>query len=185
MSVSPGGYTSQPVSVYVCCGWRTGDADKTYELNGETARLRSIDDPLPAGAKLTAYYQGKILSETYATRGVPSAAGTGALLPRGDGLELVPSVNPNELFAGEMLPLKALVDGKTATDVLVDIYLAARQAEGSEPTLRLQSDKDGVINFVPPQAGIYVLRARHNVASASASVPEVRYTYTLVLEATK
>lgn len=165
-------------------GWRSGDAVKTYELNGETARLRSIDDPLPAGAKLTAYYQGKILSETYATRGVPSAAGTGALLPRGDGLELVASINPNELFAGEVLPLKTLVDGKAAAGVLVEIYLAARQAEGSEPTVSLQSDKDGMINFTPPQAGIYVLRARHNAAPASAAVPEVRYTYTLVLEAT-
>lgn len=164
-------------------GWRTNDLVKSYELDGRTRRLRGADTVLPEGGKLIESYYSSTMAETYITKGFPNES---ALAANGTGLEFKMISHPNELFAGEQVTLNALLDGSPTAGVVVDVYLAARQAEGSEGTYTLESNKQGGLMFTPETSGIYILKSRHTVQSSfDAEEPARRYTYTLVLEVSK
>ncbi len=96
-------------------------------------------------------------NETFVTAGKPNDA---ALKPTGVGLELVPVTHPNDLFAGEPISFKFLLDGKPAANLEVEVVPGATRYRNKQGDAKFKTDQDGVVTMTWNDAGMYWLEAQ-------------------------
>lgn len=144
--------------------YRIAETGATYfaswEEDGETRRRRGSWDRLTSEGLTerdgVQFMESRRRVETFVTLGAPS---DGAFKPVGAGLELQPVTHPNDVYVGEEVSFKFLLNGKPAGDVEVEIVKGQDRYRNAENLVSVKTDADGVFKFVPEQAGQYWLSA--------------------------
>src|SRR5690606_22463500 len=115
--------------------------------------------------------------ESFVTVGSPTELKTS-----GKGLEIVASVHPNDLVAGEPLTLQFLVDGKPTAGVEVEVLKGQTRYRNNKAEQTFKSDQAGKITVNLPEAGMYWLDADfvdNKVSSKLAKERALAYVLTL------
>ena len=102
-------------------GPRAGRTTKMYHTPSGWKMVGEEDAPPPPGAELVDV-QSITVAEAYVMRGVPDEA---ALKPTGQGLELQPLIQPNQIVAGEDATFRLLFDGQHLADAPVTVFPSA------------------------------------------------------------
>ena len=122
-------------------------------------------------------------SETYATKGAPSA---GALKPTGQGFELQPLTHPNEIYVDEGFSFVLLADGRPVPDQEFAIYKSGDVYAEKRFKLTGKSDAQGKAKATFTEPGVYVLEASYPGRGDLAAPPAAKsYRYTLSFEVTR
>lgn len=157
-------------------GAREGRAAKMYETPSGWKMVGEEDEAPPPGAELVDV-QSITTADVYVVRGDPDDA---ALKPSGQGLELQPLIQPNDIVAGEDAPFRLLFDGQPVANAAVTVFREAGQYDGRKIEAELTTDASGLVTLKVAQPGAYMTQVRHRVASpAGAPTPYRSYTHTL------
>lgn len=160
-------------------GQRFGAVFHSYVLNGKTENSREPDFVLPKGATLKAHFQSVTRAETYISKGKPDQK---ALKASGKGLELQFISHPNDLYAGQPVKGLLLLDGKPLANNKLELHHTGLREQAAP--LPVTTNARGEFTLTPPQAGTYLLLARHRApAPPGAKAPLYSYTSTAVFEA--
>lgn len=111
---------------------------------------------IPADAKNVQITQQQSRNETFVTAGKPNDT---ALQPTGVGLELVPVTHPNDLFAGEPITFRFVLDGKPAPNLEVEVVPGGTRYRNKQAEMKFTTDKNGAITMTWSDAGMYWLEA--------------------------
>ncbi len=95
--------------------------------------------------------------ETFVTLGAPTS---NVFAPTGKGLELSPVTHPNDVYAGETVTFKLLVNGAPVEGLEVEIVKGHDRYRDDPNALKLKTDAEGKVSFVPEEAGRYWLSSR-------------------------
>ncbi len=132
----------------------------TWEENGETQRRRGSWERLMADGLDkkggVQFMESRRRVETFVTLGAPSAT---AFKPVNAGLELQPVTHPNDVYVGEEVQFKLMLNGEPARDIEVDIVKGQDRYRNSENLLKVKAGADGVFSFTLEQPGQYWLSA--------------------------
>lgn len=159
-------------------GVRHGAVFRLYELNGERRGTRDPNETLPKGAKLLDHFQSVTLAETYITLKTPTQA---ALKPYNNGLEVVPTTHPNDVYHGEDFRVQVLFDGKPLAGQELHVFIANDGQSDEKPALVAKADQQGFADLKLPRVAVYLLQTRYrHAAPKEAPAPNYSYTYTLV-----
>ena len=118
--------------------------------------------------------------ETFVTNGSPNET---ALKTTGEGLELVPTTHPNDLFAGEQAKFKLLLDGKPAAGLEFEITRGGTRYRNAQEEIKVTTDANGEFSVTWPEAGMYWLET--STEDAKTSLPQAkkrRLSYLATLE---
>lgn len=116
--------------------------------------------------------------ETFVTKGQPSPV---AKVDQGIGL--IPTTHPNDLFSGEKANFVFTVDGKPAAQLPVEIVPAGSRYRDTLNTLELKTNDKGEFSVTWPQPGLYWLHASSE--DDKVTVPNARkrsLSYSATLE---
>ncbi len=140
-------------------------------------KIEEFKQRVPANAQELKVSEIANRLETFVTVGSPSPLKT-----NGHGLEIVSSVHPNDLVAGEPLTLQFLVDGKPTAGVEVEVIRGQTRYRNQKGEQKLKTDADGKVKIELPEAGMYWLDADfvdHKVKTKEASERSLAYVLTL------
>lgn len=134
----------------------------------------------PAGATSVVPVQSVTTSETYVTRGAPTAT---VLAPTGSGVELHPLTHPSELFVTDGFAFELLHDGKPLANQRLELFLGHQVPGSHRPLTSVTTDAAGKARLDFSQPGLFMLMTRHRgPAPAGAATPWRSHTYTLTFE---
>lgn len=158
----------------VSTGMRYGAVFTFFKHEGKEGRVMGAKTPIPEGAEITQQFQSVTKADTYVSHKVTSDKALSAI---GEGLEIVPLNNPNDLFADEPFAVKVLLNGEPIELLELSVYLADK--DDKQKPLVAVTDSKGVASLSLP-AGKYLMRARKRVATPdTVKVPLYSYTTTL------
>lgn len=161
-------------------GKRFGPVFKMYTLNGERGSVRGDDATLPDGAVLTTSFRPVTNATTYVSKKAPTEV---ALSPSGDGLEIVLTPHPNDLFNQEPIEFAIYHQGKPLADQKVTVYFAKDQFSEESDQITVNTDNNGKAEFTPKVEGLYLVQTRYRAdAPKDAGVMQYSFTATLTLE---
>ena len=152
--------------------------DKTGERSGALVGEITLDQKgsyvVTAARKRTGDKQN-VASEKYAKSIISVGEGTKNISsPFGHRIEIIPLKNPQEIKAGESLPVKILFEGKPLSTYLYATYVGYFSETEPFP-LFTKSNEDGVAYMKISQPGTWMLVCNHKVdfsASLTFKVPE-------------
>lgn len=152
----------------------TEPSERTSYQKADGSRGRSDglkqDIHLPEGATEVQSYVSGSKVETFVTRNDLSDT---VLEPQGEGIELVGGTHPNDLFVGEEIEFKFLMQGKpVAEGTEVVIMLGGTRHRNERAEIKPVVDAKGMIRFTFPTAGFYFLEM-----SAEQDVKDKGYDY--------
>jgi len=155
----------------------------SYELDGQKKRWRGKADELataiPKRAKNVQVTASSSRVETFVSNGKPNAI---ALMPVGQGLELVPVSRVTDLVAGEPATFQLLLDGEPAAGLKVSAIAGATRYRNAQDELTAQTGRDGKFQLAWPHPGMYWINAStedDNSGVGQASRRRLSYTATL------
>lgn len=165
----------------ISSGPRVGRTGQMYRAaNGDWKMVGEEDGPAPAGATLVPV-QSITTADTYVTRGAPS---DGPLEPSGEGLEVMPLIQPADIVAGEDLPLLVLFDGQPLAGAPVTVYREAGLYDGRKIEAERVTDAEGKVVVRVASPGAYMTLIRHRAdAPAGAEVAHRSYSHSLTFAA--
>lgn len=140
--------------------------DKTGERSG--ALVGEITPDQKGSYVVTAYRKIKgdkqhVASEKYAKTIISAGEGTRNISsPFGHRIEIIPLKNPQEIKAGESLPVKILFEGKPLSTYLYATY-AGYYSEDEPFPLFTKSNEDGIAYMKISQPGIWMFVCNHKV----------------------
>ncbi len=149
---------------------------------GERKRFRGTPEAIndiPKDAKNVQITQQQSRNETFVTAGKPNDT---ALKPTGVGLELVPVTHPNDLFAGEPISFKFLLDGKPASNLEVEVVPGATRYRNKQGDTKFRTNEDGVVTMTWNDAGMYWLEASVQDDNATKPASKRRASYVATFE---
>ena len=157
----------------------------SWEENGERKRWRgSLADMRKEGIDKKPDVQVSQSSrsvETFVTLGAPS---TDVFAPTGTGLEFQPVTHPNDVFTGEPVSFKLLLDGKPASGLEVEILPGNDRYRDTPGVIKATTDAEGVFTFTPELPGPYWFTAGTEGDTVVDGMPmKVRSSYTATFEA--
>lgn len=134
----------------VNASWQEGGENKRWR--GSRAQMAAN---VPKNADKLQVRHNHRRIETFVTVGKPGKLGA----PTGQGLELVATTHPNDLYAGEAASFQLLLDGKPANDVTMEIIPGGSRYRDSQDEIKLTTDAAGKFKVTWPAAGMYWLEA--------------------------
>jgi len=156
----------------------------SWEENGKPKRWRgtpaTFAAEVPKDAKNLQISQSLSRIETFVTNGSPNET---ALKPTGEGLELVPTTHPNDLFAGEQATFKLLMDGKPAAGLEFEITRGGTRYRNAQEEIKVTTGANGEFSVTWPEAGMYWLET--STEDTKTSLPQAkqrRLSYVATLE---
>ncbi|KKO44136.1 cobalt ABC transporter substrate-binding protein [Arsukibacterium ikkense] len=146
----------------------------SYQLNGERKRLQADKTEraasLPAGAENIQTTQSRSKAISYITLKQPT---TTVITPRGEGLELVTSLHPADIVAGEPLAITLLLDGKAQAGVALELSFDGENYRDDAMRVLAATDNHGQFTYTPASAGRYLLEARYNADVATTRADRI------------
>lgn len=95
-------------------------------------------------------------TEFFVTVGAPTEE---TIQPSGEGLEVLPLVHPNDLYAGETARFRLLLDGEPLADTQVEVIEGGVRYRDAEEPIHVSSDASGEFELTWPKAGMYWMHA--------------------------
>ncbi|SFC21938.1 DUF4198 domain-containing protein [Massilia yuzhufengensis] len=157
----------------------------SYKVGGETKRFRgteeSVAKEIPAGATDVQKSTTHTRMETFVSA---HSISNGALKASGQGLELVPVTNPNDLRAGETAKFRFQLDGKPLANFPFSLVPGGVKYRGTVGEIRINTDAKGEASFTLPAPNRYWVTAKFPVeAGKGPGEPgSRRYAYSATLE---
>jgi len=133
----------------------------SYTVDGVHKRLwankMELKGKLPAQATeiKTTYRYSRI--ESYVTLNAP----TNNFKTDGKLLELIPITHPSDIAENEKVTFKFLFNGKVQKNVSVEVTADGSRYRNDPQTVKLTSNENGEVHFIPTAAGRYLLVAEH------------------------
>jgi uncharacterized GH25 family protein len=157
-------------------GWMENGERKRWRGTLETLRAEGIDKK--PGVEVS---QAQRSVETFVTLGAPS---TEVFTPTGTGLEFRPVTHPNDVFTGEPVSFRLLLDGAPASGLDVTILPGNDRYRDTPGELSVKTDTDGVFTFTPELPGPYWLTTgSEGETTVDGMAMKVRTSYTATFEA--
>lgn len=154
-----------------------------YELNGERKRImadaQARKAQLPAGATKVETIQSRSRSYAYVTVNAPTKTVTQL---QGEGLELLGSVHPSDVVAGEELAFVFYLNGKVQADVKGVLSIGGELYRNDAGRIEFTTDSAGRFSFVPEQAGRYLIEAGYSTEIDSDKADKLRESVTYSFE---
>ncbi|KQS03855.1 hypothetical protein ASG11_06020 [Sphingomonas sp. Leaf357] len=163
----------------VSSGQRLGRVGKMYRTGNVWTIVGEGAAP-PAGATFVDVRSATI-ADAYVLRGKPGASG--ALTVRGKALEIHPLGDPASYSPGAPAAFEILYDGKPLAGEAVTLFREAGVYDGRKQAGTATTDEAGRITLTPPDAGRYLLLARHRTATPAGRDAYTSFTATLAFEA--
>jgi len=176
---------AKPGTYRITAGPRTGNPSRSWEINGETKRVRDPNEVMPAGAVLKTHTQSVALAEAYVTVG---RAEEGAAVPKptGKGLEFVPISHPNRLTLGGKFEFAVHYDGKPLADHAVTLVHSDMDFSGRSHRESLKTDASGRVSYALDKSGVYMASVRYaEDGPVRAETPTMSYSNSLTFNVTK
>ena len=170
----------------------------SYTLNGETKRFRGTEadyqSQIPAGAVDVRISRNFSRIETFASANKPNDA---VLQPTGKGLEVVPLTHPSEMFVGEAVRFRFLLDGKPLAGLNVTAIPDGGRFRNALKEIVATTDANGEVAITWERAGFHLLTASYpprrqggegqgapgqGAPAGAQDQPAVRYAYTATFE---
>lgn len=155
----------------------------TWEQDGERKRWRGalseLNEALPKRAKNLQIIETQRRLETFVTNGAPN---TNALTLSHQGLEMLFTTHPNDLFATETSQFQLFIDGKPAVNTEVEIIPGGMRYRDSQEAITVLSDREGFIAITWPHAGMYWLSATYEDNKTKHRNAKRRASYVATLE---
>lgn len=157
----------------------------SWEENGKPKRWRgtpaTFATEVPKNAAKLQVSQSVGRVETFVTNGAPNDT---ALKTVGEGIELIATGHPNDLFAGESARFRVLVDGKpAAAGIEFEITRGGTRYRNAQDEIKVSTDANGEFSVTWPEAGMYWLEAGSE--DSKTSLPQAkkrRLSYVATLE---
>ncbi len=157
-------------------GPRIGRVGKMYETPSGWKMVGEEDEAPPPDAQMVDV-QSITTADVYVVRGAPDQA---ALRSSGDGLELEPLIQPNDIVAGEDATFRLLFDGRPLADAPVTVFREAGQYDGRKVETEAVTDAEGRFTIRVGDPGAYMTLVRHRTAAPAGSpTPWRSYSHTL------
>lgn len=163
----------------VSSGQRLGRIGKMYRTGNVWTIVGEGAAP-PAGVAVVAVRSATI-ADAYVLRGKPGASG--ALAVRGKALEIHPLGDPASYSPGAQAMFEILYDGKPLAGEEITLFREAGVYDGRKQAGTATTDKSGRITLTPPDAGRYLILARHRTATPTGRDAYTSFTATLAFEA--
>ena len=163
----------------ISSGQRLGRMGKMYRAGGHWIVVGE-GTAVPPGATL-ADVRSTTLADAYVVRGKPGASG--ALAPRGKALELHPLGDPTGYAPGAPAAFELLYDGRPVAGEEVTLFRETGFYDGRKQAAAVRTDAAGRVSLTPPDAGRYLILARHRPDAAAPGQPMMSYTVTVAFEA--
>ncbi len=132
----------------------------SWKEGGETQRRRGTWETLmaaePDKKADVQFMESRRRVETFVTLGAPT---TDAFNPTGKGLELQPITHPNDVYVGEAVEFKFLMNGKPKAGVEATIVKGRDRYRDAEEAITAVTNKDGVLTFTLSEPGRYWINA--------------------------
>lgn len=154
----------------ISSGARTGRTAKMYRAVDNSWKMVGEEDEAPPADAVLVDVQSITTADTYVTRGAPSDE---VLQATGNGLELVPLIQPGDIVAGEAAPFRLLLDGQPLAGVAVTVFREAGRYDGRKVDAEQITDADGRITITASDPGAYMTLIRHRMEAPAGS--DVRY----------
>jgi len=159
--------------------WEEGGERKFYPPRGTAFDAKVFAKEVPKKADKLTITQSSRRNETFVTAGVPNET---ALKPTGQGLELVPTTHPNDLFAEEAATFQLLIDGKPAVGAKITVLPGGMRYRNSQDSIEVESDAKGNFSVTWPHSGQYYLEASYQDDKAKAPATVRRGGYVATFE---
>lgn len=157
-----------------------------WQEDGEEQRARaSLDELLSKGLaekEGAAFMVARRRVETFVTLGAPTSD---VFSPIGEGVELVPTTHPNDVYAGEDITFSFLLDGVPAKDMEVLIVKGHDRYRDAQNEIKVTTDENGTIVFSVAEPGRYWLSTFTVAGKAQEQGIDMarRVSYTVTFEA--
>lgn len=156
--------------------WAEAGERKRWRGTLETLRAEGVDKKPEVEISLS-----NRSVETYVTLGAPSNE---VFAATGKGLEFQPVTHPNDVFTGEPVSFKFLLDGAPASGLEVTVLPGNDRYRDKPGEFKLTTDADGVFTFTPTIPGPYWFTAGSEGETVIDGLPmKVRSSYTATFEA--
>lgn len=144
--------------------WR-GSVDEISQIpaEAEDLRLSEIDSRM----------------QVFVTKGAPTDAN---FKTSGQGIELVPVTHPNDLFTGEPVEFRFLLDGEPAADLEVTLIRHGIRYRDQVEEIIVKSDAKGQVNLEFSEPGMYWLEVEAERDSKLLEGAKRRLSYSATLE---
>ncbi|MGD9861462.1 MAG: DUF4198 domain-containing protein [Marinobacterium sp.] len=153
-----------------------------YKLEGEMKRWRgSVDEisQIPAEAEDLRLSEIDSRMQVFVTKGAPTDAN---FKTSGQGIELVPVTHPNDLFTGEPVEFRFLLDGEPAADLEVTLIRHGIRYRDQVEEIIVKSDAKGQVNLEFSEPGMYWLEVEAERDSKLLEGAKRRLSYSATLE---
>ena len=141
-------------------------------------------DQVPANAQILET-KNHYIAESFVTKSKPSDLAK----PSNKGFEVQFISHPNQLFAGDSLKAKVLLNGKAISDLEVDVFKGASSYEpnANREQPHVKTNKNGEFEVKFATAGIYLITATYPEANPdNTKKPHAdTYTYSVSVEVTE
>lgn len=153
-----------------------------FTINGEAKRWRGrVDevDTIPTEAEDVQLSEIDSRMQVFVTKGAPSDAN---FEPTGQGIELVPVTHPNDLFTGEAIEFRFLVDGQPGGNLAVTLIRGGIRYRDQVGGLNLKTDASGALKFELRDPGMYWLEVETEQHGQLIKGAKRRMSYSATLE---
>jgi len=175
----------KPGTYRITAGPRAASASRSWEINGETKRVRDANEVMPAGAVLKTHTLAVALAEAYVTVGRAEEGAT-VPAPTGKGLEFVPISHPNRLTLGGKFDFAVHYNGRPLADHAVSLVHSDMDFSGRSQRASLKTDARGRVSYALDKAGVYMASIRYaEEGPVRADKPNMSYSNSLTFNVTK
>lgn len=153
-----------------------------YKLNGEMKRWRGSADEIseiPAEAEELRLMEIDSRMQVFVTKGAPSDS---TFKTSGQGIELVPVTHPNDLFTGEPVAFRFLVDDKPGAGLEVTLIRDGIRYRDQVEEISLETDAEGQVELTFDEPGMYWLEVETEQDSKRLEGAKRRLSYSATLE---
>jgi len=176
---------AKPGTYRITAGPRGANPSRSWEINGETKRIRDPNEVMPAGAVLKTHTLSVALAEAYVTVG-RAEEGTALPKPTGKGLEFVPISHPNRLSVGGKFEFAVHYNGKPLAEHAVSVVHSDMDFSGRSQRESLKTDARGRVSYALDKQGVYMASIRYaEDGPLRADKPNMSYSTSLTFNVTK
>lgn len=171
----PGTYALDIQRSGLRASWKVDDKPKRF-----MGSVEAFAKEVPENAQDLQVGESIMHVMTFVTLGAPTA-----VKPSGKGLEIIPLTHPNDLVSGEAAEFQALVDGKPAADVEIEVVAGQSRYRNKLNETRYKTDAQGKVKVTWTQPGMYYLDAElkdNKVSIKQAKERSLSYSVTLEVQ---
>lgn len=161
---------------YFFTSYKSGKRDTPKRM---LANKLEAQQRLPKNAREVKTTTIDMEASVYVTSNEPTER---VLVPKGKGFELIPKTHPNDIVIGEKVIFLVLMDGEAEEGVEIEMTAGGTQYRDDRNIQFFQTDKQGLVSYIPNRPGPWYLSAVKTVALGSNEADEAMMIRFLTFE---